>query len=115
MADGLYYSDLRQPFTIADLASVTLATTQKCMWAPGAASPTVLPANYWTVGKAVRMHAFLKLVIASAGSRAKSKYVWSWHDTNTSMTSGVTSQILSDPPRWLMVRRSLMSLAINTL
>lgn len=65
MADGIYYRDLRQPFTIADLASVTLASTQKCMWLPGVTSPTILPANYWTVGKLVKLTASLKLVTAA--------------------------------------------------
>lgn len=62
MADGIYYRDLRQPFQVADLGSITLATTQKCMWTPGVTSPTILPANYWTLGKTIKLTAFLKLV-----------------------------------------------------
>lgn len=61
MADGIYYRDLRQPFTIADQAAITLATTQKALWLPAL---TILPANYWTVGKKVKLTAFLKLVTA---------------------------------------------------
>ena len=34
MADGIYYRDTRQPFRIADEASITLATTAKALWAP---------------------------------------------------------------------------------
>ena len=60
MADGLFYRDLRQPFITADQTGVTLATTQKMLWATGAASPTILPANYWTVGKTVKITANLK-------------------------------------------------------
>jgi len=65
MADGIYYRDLRQPFQIADLGSITLASTQKMMWTPGVTSPTILPANYWTLGKTVKLTAFLKLVTAA--------------------------------------------------
>jgi len=59
-ADGIYYRDLRTPFVIADLAATTLGTTQKCLWPVGVPSVTVLPANYWTVGKTVKLTAFLK-------------------------------------------------------
>lgn len=62
MADGIYYRDTRQPFQVADLPAITLATTLKMMWTPGVTSPTILPANYWTIGKTVKLTAFLKLV-----------------------------------------------------
>jgi len=65
MSDGIYYRDTRQPFTIADQAAITLATTQKALWAPAL---TILPANYWTVGKIVKLTAAIKLV--SDGSAA---------------------------------------------
>jgi hypothetical protein len=69
MADGIYYVDTRQQFTIADLSAITLSTTQKMLWTPGATSPTLLPANYWYVGKLVRLTAFIKLVQdATAGN-----------------------------------------------
>lgn len=59
-ADGIYYRDLRTPFITADMTSVTLSTTQKCLWAPGVTSPTILPANYWTVGKTLKLTCNLK-------------------------------------------------------
>ena len=59
-ADGIFYRDLRTPFVIADLAATTLSTTQKCLWPVGVPSVTVLPANYWTVGKTVKITALLK-------------------------------------------------------
>jgi hypothetical protein len=59
-ADGIFYVDTRQPFITADQTGVTLATTQKTLWAVGASSPTILPANYWTVGKTLRLTANLK-------------------------------------------------------
>jgi len=60
VADGIFYRDLRQPFITADQTGVTLATTQKMLWAVGASSPSILPANYWTVGKTVKLTANLK-------------------------------------------------------
>ena len=60
MADGIFYVDTRQPWITADQTGVTLATTQKTLWAVGASSPTILPANYWTVGKTIRLYANLK-------------------------------------------------------
>lgn len=68
MADGLFYRDMRQPFITADQSSVTLATTQKTLWATGASSPTILPANYWTVGKTVKLTALLKWTAGTAGN-----------------------------------------------
>jgi hypothetical protein len=59
MADGIYYRDMRQPFVTADQSAITLSTTQKALWAPAL---TILPANYWTVGKTVKLTASLKLV-----------------------------------------------------
>jgi hypothetical protein len=61
MADGVNYRDLRQPFVTADMPAITLAATQKMLWAY-AGSPTQLPANYWFVGKTVKLSALLKFV-----------------------------------------------------
>ncbi len=59
-ADGIYYVDRRLPFAIADYGGITLATTQKSLWTPGATNPCILPANYWTLGKTLRLTANLK-------------------------------------------------------
>lgn len=56
-ADGIFYRDLREPHMIADEAAITLATTQKALWAP---ARTILPANYWRTGKVVKLTAFCK-------------------------------------------------------
>jgi hypothetical protein len=69
-ADGIYYQDTRLPFLTADQTGVTLTTTQKMLWATGASSPTILPANYWTVGKLVKLEAFLKITTGTAGNWA---------------------------------------------
>jgi hypothetical protein len=60
MADGIFYRDTRQPFVVSDMTSVTLLTTQLQLWAVGSTSPTILPANYWYVGKTVKLTANLK-------------------------------------------------------
>jgi hypothetical protein len=71
MADGIYYADTRQPFVIADLPSITLATTQKMLWAPGVGNPLGnFPAGYWTVGKKVLLRARLKWTSGTAGNIA---------------------------------------------
>ncbi len=59
-ADGIYYVDRRLPFAITDYGGITLTTAQKCLWTPGATNPTILPANYWTLGKTLRLTANLK-------------------------------------------------------
>lgn len=67
-ADGIFYRDRRTPFLIADQSSVTLATTMKALWAVGASSPSILPANYWTLGKTVKLTANLKWTAGTAGN-----------------------------------------------
>jgi hypothetical protein len=56
-ADGIFYRDLREPHIVVDESAITLATTQKALWAY---PRTVLPANYWRVGKVVKLTAFGK-------------------------------------------------------
>jgi len=59
---------LRQPFRTADETGVTVLTTATTLWAVGAGSPTILPANYWTVGKTVSLTAFVKWSSGTAGN-----------------------------------------------
>lgn len=68
MADGIYYVDRRLPFLVADQGAIVPTTTMKNIWANGATSPTIFPANYWTVGKTVRLTANLKLTTGTAGN-----------------------------------------------
>jgi hypothetical protein len=68
MADGVNYVDTRQPFLVADVGAMTPTTTFKNIWTNGASSPTILPANYWWVGKLVRLTAHLKLTTGTAGN-----------------------------------------------
>lgn len=68
MADGIYYRDLRQPFITADQTAVAPGTTATTLWAVGVSSPTILPANYWTVGKTVKLTAYLRWTSGTAGN-----------------------------------------------
>lgn len=71
MADTPLWRDLRQPFVIADLGNITLTTTQKMLWTPGAGNPLGnFPANYWTVGKTVKLTMLAKWTSGTAGNIA---------------------------------------------
>lgn len=71
MADTPLWRDLRQPFVIADMGGITLTTTQKMLWTPGAGNPLGnFPSNYWTVGKVVKLTAALKWTSGTAGNWA---------------------------------------------
>lgn len=57
MADGLFYTDLREPFIGTDVAAVTLAATAKALY-PAGAFP-VLGGQYFSrVGKKIRIRLF---------------------------------------------------------
>ena len=61
--DGPFYNDLRSPFITADIASVTLSTTDKALY-PKDNFP-VLGGNYFSyVGKKLRVRAFGKMTTA---------------------------------------------------
>jgi len=69
MADTPLWRDLRQPFVIADFGGITLTTTQKMLWTPGAGNPMGnFPANYWTVGKTVKLSMLTKWTSGTAGN-----------------------------------------------
>jgi hypothetical protein len=53
--DGIYYCESRQPFVVAAQTAITLAATDKLLY-PG--SLTALPANYFNVGKVLRITIF---------------------------------------------------------
>lgn len=62
--DDLWYNDLRQPFNAADIATVTLSTTNKAL-VPAASLPA-LPANYFqNIGKKVCIDLFGKITTAA--------------------------------------------------
>jgi len=62
--DGPYYLDQRAPFISADVASVTLATTDKALY-PVANFPA-LGSNYFSfIGKAIWIHLFGRITTAA--------------------------------------------------
>jgi len=63
MADGLYYNDARPPWTAADIASVTLSTTDLALY-PVSNFP-VLGGNYFNyVGKKLKIRLFGRITTA---------------------------------------------------
>jgi hypothetical protein len=65
MADGLFYRDTRMPISVVDESSIATTTTAKAAWP---IARTILPANYWTVGKTVKLTAMLKQTTGTAGN-----------------------------------------------
>ena len=64
MADGLFYNDLREPFIGTDIASVTLASTDKALY-PASNFP-VLGGQYFTrIGKKLRIRLFGRITTAA--------------------------------------------------
>jgi hypothetical protein len=64
MADGLFYNDLREPFIGADVASVTLATTDLALY-PVANFPVLGGQYFARVGKAMKIHLFGRITTAA--------------------------------------------------
>lgn len=57
MSDGLFYNDLREPFLAADIAAVTLSTTNKALYS--ADDFPVLGSKYFDrIGKKIRIRMF---------------------------------------------------------
>ena len=64
MADGIFYNDLREPFSSADQATVTLSTTAKALYTPSAFP--VLGGQYFArIGKKLRIRLFGKITTAA--------------------------------------------------
>lgn len=75
MADGLWYVDTRAPHLSADVAAVTLATTDKAI-IPVANIP-ILGSNYFSyVGKALRISMFGRLTTAATPGNGTFDIYW---------------------------------------
>jgi|SRR5882672_1701786 len=61
--DGQFYNDLRAPFITSDVASVTLAATNKALY-PIANVPA-MGKDYWWAGKKVRIELFGRITTAA--------------------------------------------------
>lgn len=87
MADGIYYRDMRQPFQTADQSAVTLSTTMKALWTP---ARTILPANYWSVGKVVKLTAFGKATTDGTAGNYVFEMGYGSGDAPTPLAAGAT-------------------------
>ena len=73
--DGPFYTDLRSPFTAADIASVTLATTDLALY-PVANFP-VLGSNYFSyVGKKLKIRMFGRMTTAATPGNGTVDVYW---------------------------------------
>jgi hypothetical protein len=59
MGSTNFYRDMFNSPEVLDQAAITLATTQKALWTP---PKTLIPANWWWVGKVVKLTAAIKFV-----------------------------------------------------
>ena len=94
MADGLFYHDTREPFMVADLAAVTLASTAKALY-PASNFP-VLGGQYWVrPGKALRIRAFGKITTgATPGNGTFAIYYGTGADANGTVLASSAAQTL---------------------
>lgn len=93
--DGPFYHDLRAPFTAADVASVTLATTDKALY-PVANFP-VLGGNYFGwVGKAIRIKMFGRITTAATPGNGTWDIYWgNGTDANGTIIQSSAAQALT--------------------
>jgi hypothetical protein len=61
-ADGLYFRDQKTPFFVTDNAVITLSTTALDLY--DVTQYGALPANYWIIGKQLKVTAFGKITTA---------------------------------------------------
>lgn len=62
--DGAFYNDLREPFIAADVAAVTLSTTDKALYPPSN-FPALGQQYFARVGKKIRIRLFGKITTAA--------------------------------------------------
>jgi hypothetical protein len=82
MADGLFYQDTREPHISADIAAVTLATTDKALYPPS--NSPVLGGQYWVrPGKKLHIVAYGRITTAvTPGNLTLSIYYGTGADAN---------------------------------
>lgn len=86
MAEG--YLNLRKTSHILlDETAVALATTMKALWP---AARTILPVNYWVVGKAIELHAFGKATTDGTAGNYVFELGYGSGDAPTPLVAGAT-------------------------
>jgi hypothetical protein len=101
MADGTQYRDLRQPNVVVDEATITLASTQKALWVP---ARTLLPANYWWVGKVVSLTAFGKFTSGTTPGNLTPAMAYGSGDAPTAIVTGAARAVVASVTNitWMM-------------
>jgi hypothetical protein len=95
MSDGIYYRDTRMPVSVVDETAITLTTTAKALWP---VARTILPANYWTVGKTVKLTAFLKWTTGTAGNITWSMALGTGDNPGVIVSSTAAAKVASVGP-----------------
>jgi hypothetical protein len=93
--DGAFYQDTRAPFTAADVASVTLATTDKALY-PVANFP-VLGSNYFgQIGKKLSIELFGRITTAATPGNGTWDIYWgTGADANGTIIQSSAAQALT--------------------
>ena len=95
MSDGIFYRDLRVPTPVVDEASIATATTAKAAWP---VARTILPANYWFVGKTVKLTAMIKQTTGTAGNLTYSMALGTGDNPAVIVSSTARAKIASVGP-----------------
>ncbi len=95
MADGIFYRDTRIPISVVDESSIATTTTAKAAWP---IARTILPANYWYVGKTVALTAMLKQTTGSAGNLTYSMGLGTGDNPAVLVSSAARAKIASIGP-----------------
>ena len=89
--DGAYFLDTRLPHIATDVASVTLAATNKALY-PVANVPA-MGKDYWTVGKAVRLEVMGRMTsVLTPGNLTLSLFYGTGADANGTSLAATAAQ-----------------------
>ena len=95
MADGIFYRDTRIPVSVVDESSIATTTTAKAAWP---VARTILPANYWWVGKTVKLTAMLKQTTGTAGNLTYSMALGTGDNPAVIVSSAARAKVASAGP-----------------
>lgn len=95
MADGLFYTDLREPFTASDITAVTLAATNKALY-PASNFPVLGGQYFARPGKAIRIKLFGRITTAlTPGNISFGIYYGTGADANGVLLASTAAVALS--------------------
>jgi hypothetical protein len=94
MADGLFYNDLREPFTASDIAAVTLAATNKALY-PASNFPLLGGHYFARPGKKLHIRLFGRITtVLTPGNLTFGVYYGTGADANGVLLASTTAQAL---------------------